>query len=596
MRVLEMDCSPIRAVLCLGAAIVLAGSAAGAKPSAKTPQSTASICAGAASPDLCALVESGKLPDLRWPDFTDYRPQVKSFYQATNFQFAWIAEGRPTEQARGVIRALEDSEKAGLRASDYDGSRWEDRLSHVDPSSPPADQARFDLALTISVMRYLADVHSGRISPRYFKFGLDVRHKRYDLADFLRSRLLAAKDVAPVLAEVEPPYPGYQRTKAALEHYLELEKGGDAQPLPRIKKTVQVGDAYAELPQLDQRLRQLGDLAPDATVDLQAGTYQGPLVDAVKHFQQDHGLTPDGALGAATIQQINVPLHRRVIQLRLALERWRWLPHDLPQRFLAVNIPGFELYAYDNHHVSITMPVVVGRAFHGDTRTALPEDIHQTPVFMDEMEYIIFRPYWNVPVNITKKEILPALEKDPGYLTKHQYEIYDNQRKVIIIQDKLDDKVKEQLLAGDLEFRQKPGSGNSLGLIKFVFPNNYDVYLHGTPEKKLFERTRRDYSHGCIRVQDPVALAAWTLRDNPEWTEDHILAATKDQYPQKKKKRKPGEPDEPLQVKLPTPIPVLILYATAYVEESGATRFFDDIYGYDRELDRALANVHPYFH
>jgi murein L,D-transpeptidase YcbB/YkuD len=359
---------------------------------------------------------------------------------------------------------------------------------------------------------------------------------------------------------------------------------------------VQVGDAYPELTQLDQRLRQLGDLPQTDTVDLRAGTYQGALVAAVKHFQQAHGLSPDGALGAATIQQINVPLHKRVTQLRLALERWRWLPNDLPPRFLAVNIPGFTLYGYENHHVSLTMPVVVGHAFQGDTRTALPEDVHQTPVFMDEMEYVIFRPYWNVPVNITKKEILPALEKDSGYLRKHQYEIFDNQRKVLVIQDKLDNKVREQLQSGDLEFRQKPGPGNSLGLIKFVFPNNYDVYLHGTPEKKLFERSRRDYSHGCIRVQDPVALAAWTLRDDPGWTEERILAATKDQYPPKKRRPKPGEPEEPLQVRLPKPIPVLILYATAYVEENGDVRFFDDIYGYDKDLDRALANLRPHFH
>ena len=595
MRVLlDMDCSPSKAVLCLWTAMAVCGSVAAA--GAKTPQSTASICAAAASPDLCVLVESGRLPDLRWQDFTDYRPQVKDFYLAANYQLAWIANGQPTQQAHGMIRALEDAEKVGLRANDYDGPRWVDRLSHVDPSTAPADLARFDLALTVSAMRYLADVHSGRISPKYFKFGLDVRHQRYNLAEFLRSKLVAAKDVAPVLAEVEPPYPGYQQTKLALQRYLDLEKTGDAQPLPRVKKTVQVGDAYPEVSQLDQRLRQLGDLPQATNIDLQAGTYQGALVEAVKHFQQGHGLSPDGTLGAATIQQINVPLRKRVTQLRLALERWRWLPHDLPPRYLAVNIPGFTLYGYENHHVSFTMPVVVGRAFQGDTRTALPEDIHETPVFMDEMEYIIFRPYWNVPVNITKKEIIPALDKDPEYLTKHQYEIYDNQRKVIIIQDKLDDKVKEQLSAGDLEFRQKPGPGNSLGLIKFVFPNNYDVYLHGTPEKKLFERTRRDYSHGCIRVQDPVALAAWTFRGDPEWTEEHILAATKDQYPKKKKKPKPGEPDEPLQVKLPKPIPVLILYATAYVEENGELRFFDDIYGYDKELDRALANLRPHVH
>jgi murein L,D-transpeptidase YcbB/YkuD len=587
------------AFLCLAGAVWSRDMAAGtATPRGKTAQAVATACATTANADLCVLVETGKLAELRWQDFSDYRTQVKNFYEPANYQLSWTQNGQPTAQALAIIHALEDSDKAGLRAADYDGPRWDERLTRLGPTCAPADLTRFDLALTVSAMRYLADVHSGRISPKYFKFGLDVRHKRYDLADFLRTRLMPAQDVGPVLADVEPPYPGYQRTKAALERYLALEKAGDPQPLPRTKKPVEPGEAYGELAQLDQRLRQLGDLSQDTAADLQSGTYEGALVDAVKHFQQRHELSADGALGMATIQQLNVPLHRRVTQLRLALERWRWLPHDLPPRFLSVNIPGFELYAYENQHVSLSMPVVVGRAFQGDKMTALPEDIHQTPVFMDNLEYVIFRPYWNVPAGITRKEILPALAKDPEYLAKHQYEIYDNQRKVVIIQDQLDDKVLEQLQSGDLEFRQKPGPGNSLGLIKFVFPNNYDVYLHGTPEKQLFARSRRDYSHGCIRVQDPVALAEWTLRGDPEWTPDHILGAIKDEYPKKTKKKKtlPNEPDEPLQVKLPKPIPVLILYATAYVEEGGDVGFFDDIYGYDKDLEKALNWIRPYFH
>ncbi len=584
------------AFLCLGIVSSSGRLAGGTGTSRATDlQSNPSVCAAAANPELCGLTESGWLADLRWPNFADYRAQVRSFYQPENYQLAWIKDGQPTSQALGIIHALQDSELTGLRATDYDGPRWNDRVSHLGPSSSASDLGRFDLALTVSAMRYLADVHSGRISPKYFKFGLDIRQKRYDVADFLRTRLVSAPDVAPVLAEVEPPYPGYQRTKAALERYLGLEKAGDPQALPRVKTPVKPGDLYPNLAQLDQRLLQLGDLPQDAVVDIQSGTYQGAIVEAVKHFQERSELTADGALGPATIQQLNVPLHQRVAQLRLALERWRWLPHDLPSRFLAVNIPGFTLYAYENQHVSLTIPVVVGRAFRGDKRTALPSDIHQTPVFMDEMEYVIFRPYWNIPVNITRKEILPALKKDPDYLAKHQYEVYDTEHSVVISQEHLDNKLLEQLQSGGLELRQKPGPGNSLGLIKFVFPNDYDVYLHGTPETQLFARSRRDYSHGCIRVQDPVGLAEWTLRGDPQWTRENILAATKGDYPVKKQARS-GEANEPFEVKLSKPIPVLILYATAYVEEDGDVGFFDDIYGYDKDLERALANLRPYFH
>lgn len=599
MRALIKKCRSLFTVsFCLGIAFAPAAIAAGTgTPHARNPQSSVStVCASAANPDLCGLIELGQLTDLRWQDFSDYRAQVKTFYQPANYQLAWTKDGQPTAQARGVIRALQDSDLTGLRAADYDGPRWDDRLAHLGPSSSPSDLARFDLALTVSAMRYLADVHSGRISPKYFKFALDLRHKRYDVADFLRARLVSAKDVAPALAEVEPPYPGYQRTKATLERYLALEKAGDPQPLPRVKKPIEPGDAYPSLAQLDQRLRQLGDLPPDTTADLQSGTYQGALVEAVKHFQERHALASDGVLGTATIQQLNLPLRRRIMQLRLALERWRWLPHDLPSRFLVVNIPGFVLHGVENHRVSLTMPVVVGRAFRGDKRTARPGDLHQTPVFMDKLEYIVFRPYWNVPVNIARNEILPALKKDPKYLAKHQYEIYDRQRKVIVVEEQLDDKVLDELQSGDLEFRQRPGPGNALGLIKFVFPNNYNVYMHGTPEKQLFARSRRDFSHGCIRVQDPVALAEWSLRGDPQWTTEHILAAMQNEYPKDNKKTQSGEPDEPLQVRLPKPIPVLILYATAYVEENGDVRFFDDIYGYDRDLERALGRLRPYFH
>jgi murein L,D-transpeptidase YcbB/YkuD len=595
MRELVKTCLVLMvASLCL---TIAASDTLTARPKSRLP-GPSSDCAETATPDLCGLVESGRLADLRWPDFADYRPQVTSFYQPENYELAWTKDSQPTPQALGVIHVLEDSDKNGLRPADYDGSRWDARVAQLGPSSSPSDLAIFDLALTVSAMRYLADVHSGRISPKFFKFGLDVRHKRYDLADFLRTRVVTAIDVAPAFADVEPPFPAYQRTKAVLERYLALEVAGDPPLLPRVKKPVQPGDPYPELAQLDQRLRQLGDLSQDTTTEVQSGTYQGALVEAVKHFQQRHLLLADGALGAKTIQQLNVPVRRRVTQLRLALERWRWLPHDLPQRFLAVNIPGFELYGIENHHVSLNMPVVVGRAFQGDRKNALPDDLHETPVFMDTMEYIIFRPYWNVPASIARKEVLPALKDDPGYLVKHKYEIYDNKQKIVIIQDQLDDKVLEQLESGDLEFRQKPGPGNALGLIKFVFPNNYAVYMHGTPEIQLFARSRRDYSHGCIRVQDPVALAQWTLSDDPQWTREHILAATKDEYPEKKKKKKPlpGETDPPLQVNLPKPIPVVILYATAYVQENGDVGFFDDIYGYDRDLERALARLRPYFH
>jgi murein L,D-transpeptidase YcbB/YkuD len=297
--------------------------------------------------------------------------------------------------------------------------------------------------------------------------------------------------------------------------------------------------------------------------------YSGSLVEGVKHFQLRHGLQPDGNIDRATYNQLMLPISRRIVQLQLTLERWRWLPGDLPRRLLVVNVPEFQLRAIDDHHASLTMRVVVGKTF--------PE--HQTPVFQDQLEYLIFRPYWNVPRNITRKELIPAIAKSPGYLERHQYEVV-NRGSDLVQANAEQSSFFDRLRSGELQIRQKPGPMNALGPIKFVFPNNYDVYLHGTPEQGLFSRYRRAFSHGCIRIEDPAALAAWVLRDDPIWTQSRIQAAM--------------NASTSLRVDLPKPIPVLVLYSTALVTEDGEVHFFEDIYGQDAKLERALAGGYPY--
>jgi murein L,D-transpeptidase YcbB/YkuD len=309
---------------------------------------------------------------------------------------------------------------------------------------------------------------------------------------------------------------------------------------------------------LAQLLGSLGDLSPEAPVPFSGNVYQGALVDAVKHFQRRHGLEEDGCLGPHTLKELNTPLNRRVAQLQLTLERWRWLPHKFTQPPVVVNIPEFRLRAG-----AISGIVVVGRAYR-----------HKTPVFASEMKQVIFRPYWNVPLSIQRAEFVPSIEKDRSYLTQRGYEILDAREHVLSAGVVTDD-ILRQLRLGKLSIRQKPGSNNALGLVKFSFPNRYNVYLHATPMTALFSRARRDFSHGCIRVEDPVTLAAWVLRDKPEWTRDQILAAMNG--------------DKTIVVDLDKPIPVLVLYGTAVVMEDGEVHFFEDIYGHDAELEQALA-------
>jgi murein L,D-transpeptidase YcbB/YkuD len=520
---------------------------------------------------LCNHIENGQLEELRWPNFADYRSDLKAFYQPFDNAPAWIASEKPSAQALAIIALFQDAEKKGLHPEDYDASRWGERLARfiaAQGSAAASDLASFDLALTVSTMRYISDLHNGRINPRYFQFGYDIDAKRYNLAEFLRTRIIGAPDVASVLEQVEPSFPGYRRTKLALEQYMALAQQGDGEPLPVPPQSIKPGDHYAGIPQLAQRLQILGDLPANAAPATPSAIYGGALVKAVKHFQQRHGLFPDGAIGRDTFNQLVTPLGRRVAQLQLTLERWRWLRSDLRTPFIMVNIPEFQLHAYSDRQKPVSMRVVVGKALD-----------HQTPVFEDQMRYIIFRPFWNVPDSIVKAELIPAIRKNKAYLDKHQYEIIDHHGEVIP-PEKINAKLLKRLEDKQLDIRQKPGPGNSLGLAKFVFPNHYDVYMHGTPEVGLFGRARRDYSHGCIRVENPAALAKWVLHHDPSWTDERILASMKG--------------TDTLQVNLPRPIRVMILYGTTAVEENGEVRFFDDVYGHDAALETALANGYPY--
>lgn len=533
---------------------------------------SAQSCSAIMQSDLCLLVQTGHLSDLRWPDFSDLRKDVQDFYLPSGYELAWTKESWPTPQARAIIYLLAEADKKGLWAEDYDGPLWNERLARLAPPAPQASSlelARFDLALTILVMRYISALHNGRVNPQRLQLGLDIEHKRYKLSEFLRSRLVAAQDVVPVVEGVEPSFAGYRRTRTALEHYLVLAREGEGDPLPAFKKPVKPGDTYPGINQLTQRLQRLGDLPPTILALTQSTVYKGGLVDAVKHFQRRHALLDDGTIGKATYNQLITPFSRRAAQLQLTLERWRWLPPDLPRRIIAVNVPEFQLRAYDDHRPTLAMRVIVGKAF--------PE--HQTPVFKDQLEYLIFHPYWNVPIRIVRKELIPLIKNNPAYLEKHEFEVVSREGKSVAM-DVIDDTVMARLRTGEFGIRQKPGPGNSLGPIKFVFPNNYDVYLHGTPEHALFSHSRRTFSHGCIRIEDPAALAAWVLHDAPSWTSNRIQAAM--------------DGRDPLRVNLPTPIPVLVLYGTALVDENNEVHFFEDVYGQDGKLERALARGYPY--
>ena len=518
---------------------------------------------------LHEIAAAGQMPSLSRPDFSDYRLHFQHAYETSNFAPLWLNGNQPTPQATAIIALLQNSVHKGLNPDDYDAAHWQGRLNGLKTANDAA-LADFDAAVTVGLMRYISDLHIGRVNPTHFNFGIDIETKKYDMPQFVTQDVQHAMDVQAVLEQVEPQYDGYKRTGVALQHYLDLAAKGDGAPVPDVAKSLTVGDAYPGAAQLAARLQLLGDLPPTATVNTDAHVYDATLSEGVKSFQARHGLTPDGKLGKDTVKQLNVPLASRVVQLEDALERWRWLPPHFPQPPVVANIPEFVLRAFDaDHKVALTMNVVVGKA----VRT-------QTPVFAKDMKYIIFRPYWNVPPSITRGEIVSAIMKNRGYLASKNMEVTDSSGKVITA-GAVSDEVLTQLRAGKLMVRQRPGKDNALGLVKFIFPNDNNVYLHSTRAQELFSRTRRDFSHGCVRVEKPAELAAWILRDQPPWTLEKVQQAMQ------------SGPDNQ-QVNLKTPVPVLIFYITAIVQEDGSVHFFDDIYGHDKSLNAVLAKGPPY--
>ena len=541
---------------------------------------------GDAGAEVQRLLDSPQLAILNSANYADYQPQVEKFYIARSYDPAWLRDGKPTPQATALTTLFTNAAQKGLKPEDYDASRWPQRVQQFAAGPASADkEAEFDLAMTISAMRYVSDLHVGRVNPQSLNFDIDVPAKRaaFDLSGFLSGQIIDAADVSAAIDTVEPQNAMYADLEKALVQYLDLAKqqaDNPQPPLPSIGETgakpIGLGGSYAALPELLARLQLEGDVpapAADTTGTTDASTptvpksYNANLVAAVKHYQQRHGLTPDGRLTQSTVDSLNVPMATRVQQLGNSLERWRWMPENFVNPRLMVNLPEFIVRAYDpDHTLAFKMKIVDGQA----------KGNHDTPMFVRTMRYVVFRPYWNVPPSIIKKELVPHIQNSGiGYLAAKGYEVA-----------KGDGTVVTGYTAHDIEHlryivRQKPGPQNSLGLVKFLFPNEYDVYMHSTPELPLFNLTRRDRSHGCVRLEHADQMAEWVLQGQGDWDADKISDAMN------------GDKDNKT-VNLKTTLPVIIGYFTATADEDGSIHFFSDLYGYDKALDAALDKGIPY--
>lgn len=508
---------------------------------------------------LRALIEADEHPDLDWPKLGASRDGVRRVYASIRHGLAWSTGSTITPQARALAELLRDAERRGLEPRDYDGPAWAARLETLARREPPpsdVEWVRFDVAMTVSALRFVSDLRFGRTPRR----AADPKTRTVDVASIV-TRLLESEDVFRVVESLEPPFPEYRRTRAALAEYLERAGDDDGERLPVPDHPPAPGDVYAGAPRLARLLRAMGDLPRDAILFPDEQRFDAQLVDAVARFQRRHGLVPDGQLDARTVRALNVPLAHRVTQLKLTLERWRSLPRDRGLPEIVVNVPEFRLRAGGAEH-ALSMNVVVGR-----------ERDNETPAFFSELTEIVFRPSWNVPLSIQRRELVPRLRRNRGLLAAEGYEVVDAAGNPA--EGAVSAATIRRLRAGTLRLRQRPGERNALGRAKFVVPNDFNVALHGTPREKQFAMPRRAFSHGCIRVEDPEALAAWALRDRADWDLERIRAALG------------GE--QTVGVKLDRPIPTLVFYGTASVAEDGEVHFFKDVYRRDGRLDRALA-------
>lgn len=477
-------------------------------------------------------------------------------YERRNFAPNWSSR----EEISELIAAIKRTEKDGLDPADYHLEKAElvyDELGAGRLSSA-REQAALDVMLTDSLFRLGYHQRFGKVNPENLDKSWNFRRELDDRSPaVVMQEAMDAPSLLEFLDELTPRGPIYKQLQKALVEYRELAAAGGWPSVPD-GPTLKPGATDERLATIAKRLAVTGDIE-DLQTFAAITTYDEALQAGVKNFQERHGLDDDGVIGPATLRAMNVPVEQRVQQLRLNLERGRWVFDDLADDFIIVNIAGFRAYVVRDGKPVWQTNVQVGKTYH------------QTPVFRDEMKYVVFNPTWTVPYSIATKEMLPRIKNDPDYFKTRTFDVKDRSGKVV------DPATIDwsQLSRGNFPytFVQRPGPRNALGRVKFIFPNEHSVYLHDTPSKSLFGRAERAFSHGCVRVENPFDLAE-VLLGSGGWDQEKIKA-TLDSL-------------ETKTVYLPEPLPVLLLYWTAEMGPTGDVHFYSDVYERDQRIAKAL--------
>jgi murein L,D-transpeptidase YcbB/YkuD len=487
--------------------------------------------------------------------------QTRTLYEKREFAPVWIERGSPRPQMNALVSAIRAASLDGLDPALYNGGLLEQRRQESSGrlfskrKFDANEAAATDAYLTYLYMKYASDLADGTSDLAHADRTWQIKAEPVDALARLE-RALDDDRVAESLAELTPQTPNYRALRRALAEYRGYAATGPWPTVPADLK-VKPGQVSEHVPAIARRLAASGDYTGAMPADGQPAAYTSELQEAVKRFQRRHGLADDAVVGSAVAAEMNVPVDARIRQIELNLERWRWLPRNLGDRYILVNIPEMRLEVWERDNVGLSMRVVVGK------------QQTQTPIFSEDMTYLVFSPYWNVPPDIAKKETLPSVMNDSGFLSRMNMEVVDASGKPV------DPDSIDLGVPGSYRFRQRPGASNSLGLVKFMFPNQFNVYLHDTPADALFARASRAFSHGCVRLEKPQTLAEYVLRDQPDWTPQRIRAAM--------------DGAEETTVKLKAALPVYIGYWTARVSPDGLVQFRKDIYGIDGRLTAMLA-------
>jgi L,D-transpeptidase YcbB len=493
------------------------------------------------------------------------------FYVKRSFSPAWINESGPLPQASSLLAAIAKASWEGMASKDYHPATISSLLKYISSEMAahrcvdPGQVADLDLLLTDTFLIYASHLLSGRVNPETLQSEWFIEGRKGNVQRVL-DNALQQDTIEESLRDLLPPHADYGRLKNALAHYRSIVREGGWPMVPH-GPPLGRGDHGLRVEALRAYLIVAGDLAvPPGNSDL--GLFDEEMDKGVRRFQYRHGLNADGVVGPATQAAIDVPAMERVRQIEVNMERWRWLPAEFGERYLRVNIADFTLAVIEKKTIKMQMRAVVGKNFQN------------TPVFTGLISYLELNPYWNIPTKIAVEEMLPAIRRNSRYLARNKIRVYPRWGSRA---PKLDPSAINWSCISKRGFpfrlRQDPGPQNPLGRIKFMFPNKFSVYIHGTPYHYLFEKETRDFSHGCIRIEKPLQLAAFLLQVDPCWNRETLETAIK------------GGKNR--IIRFYDPIPVHILYFTSWVDEDGTVHFRNDIYGRDSQLARALGEPAP---